>query len=150
MRFVESTLSYEWLMNLLKFNVLFIQWSCWKLTSTSFQEIIINNEGSGSRVNHAKKFKANQQRNSKPISREIQSNRHKHSKSVEKKKKEKKKKKKKFRQYQVSAAEPQSKVATLERSWSGPRRAMLTLWPVSQKRIVPSNISRKHLTSWRF
>ena len=67
------------------------------------------------------------QRNLKPISREIQ------SQSVEKfrsigtniqsqlKKKEKKEKKterkeKKFRQYQVSAAEPQSKVATLERS----------------------------------
>ena len=57
------------------------------------------------------------QRNSKPISREIQSNRHKHSKSVEKKRKKKEKEtKKKFRQYQVSAAEPQSKVATLERS----------------------------------
>ena len=66
-------------MNFQNHDVLFIQWSCWKLTSISFQEIIINNEDSGSRINHAEKFKANQQRNSKPISREIQSNRHKHS-----------------------------------------------------------------------
>ena len=54
------------------------------------------------------------QRNSKPIGKETQSNQHKHSKSVGKKKipistKE-------FKQYQVSAAEPQLKVATLERS----------------------------------
>ena len=46
------------------------------------------------------------QRNSKPISRETQSNQHKYSKTVGKKK---------IKQYQVSAAEPQSKIATLER-----------------------------------
>ena len=48
--------------------------------------------------------------NSKPISREIQSNQHKQSKSAKKKSKEIKKK------YQASAAEPQLKVATLKRS----------------------------------
>ena len=51
--------------------------------------------------------KSIRQKNSKPISRETQSNQHKHSKSVGKKK---------FKQYQVSTAEPQLKVATLERS----------------------------------
>ena len=62
------------------------------------------------------------QRNSKPISREIQSNQQKHSKSAKKKKKKKKKKtksrkkKEKKKQYQASAAEPQLKVATLKRS----------------------------------
>ena len=48
------------------------------------------------------------QRNSKPISRETQSNQHKYSKTVGKKKK--------FKQYQVSATEPQSEIVTLERS----------------------------------
>ena len=72
--FVECTLPHNKVMNFQNHNVLFIQWSCWKLTSTSLQEIqkkihstyeiIINNEGSGSRVNQAEKFKANQQRNS--------------------------------------------------------------------------------------
>ena len=47
------------------------------------------------------------QRNSKPISRETQSNQHKHSKSVGKKKNPIKKK---------SATESQSKIVTLERS----------------------------------
>ena len=35
-----------------------------KSSGNSKDEIIINNEGSGSRVNQAEKFKANQQRNS--------------------------------------------------------------------------------------
>ena len=63
------------------------------------------------------------QKNSKPISRETQSNQHKHSKSVGKKTKKQKKGQKKnpistkeFKQYQASVAEPQSKIATLERS----------------------------------
>ena len=55
------------------------------------------------------------QRNSKPISREIQSNQQKHSKSAKKKKKKKKIQEKK-KQYQACAAEPQLKVATLKRS----------------------------------
>ena len=46
---------------------------------------------------------SNRQRNSKPISRETQSNQHKHSKSVGKKK-------------PISAVKPKSKIATLERS----------------------------------
>ena len=54
------------------------------------------------------------QRNSKPISRETHSNQHKHSKSVGKKKNPISTKK--FKQYQVSAAKPQLKVATLKRS----------------------------------
>ena len=63
--------------------------------------------------------KSIRQRNSKPISRETQSNQHKHSKSVGKKNKKNKKNPittKEFKQYQASAAEPQSKIITLERS----------------------------------
>ena len=56
------------------------------------------------------------QRNSKPISRETQSNQHKHSKSVGKIKKKNPISTKEFKQYQASVAEPQSKIATLERS----------------------------------
>ena len=57
------------------------------------------------------------QRNSKPISRETQSNQHKHSKSVGKKNKNKNPiSTKEFKQYQVSAAKPQLKIATLKRS----------------------------------
>ena len=66
------------------------------------------------------------QKNSKPISRETQSNQHKHLKLVGKKKAKKNQKKnkkkknpistKEFKQYQASAAEPQSKIATLKRS----------------------------------
>ena len=65
------------------------------------RRIIINNEGSGSRVNQAEKFKANQQEKFRAISTNIQS-------QLEKKIY--------IKQYQVSAAEPQLKVATLERS----------------------------------
>ena len=68
------------------------------------RRIIINNEGSGSRVNQAEKFKANQQRNSEQSAQNL--------KSVKKNPVSTKE----FRQPQVSAAEPQLKVATLKKS----------------------------------
>ena len=69
------------------------------------RRIIINNEGSGSRVNQAEKFKANQQEKFRVISTNIQS-------QLAKKNPIKKTNK----QYQASAVESQSKIATLERS----------------------------------
>ena len=78
------------------------------------RRIIINNERSGSRVSKAEKFKANQQRNSEQSAQTFKV-------SWQKIKKKTKRKKnpistKKFKQYQVSAAKPQLKIATLERS----------------------------------
>ena len=109
---------------------IFIHGSCWKLTSISFQEIkkkkhstyeiIINNEGSGSRINQAEEFKAKSVEELRAISTNIQSQLAKKIQSKKSNQKKKKKKKKK------SAAESQSKIAILERSWSGPRRIMLT------------------------
>ena len=57
------------------------------------RRIIINNEGSGSRVSQAEKFKANQQRNSEQSAQTF-----------------------KVSWQKKSAAESQSKIATLERS----------------------------------
>ena len=87
-----------------------------ELTSISFQEIkkkkhstyeiIINNEGSGSRVNQAEKFKANQQRNSEQSAQTFKVSWQKKNPISTKE----------FKQYQASIAESQSKVTTLERS----------------------------------
>ena len=102
---IESTLPHDKMMNFQNHNVLFVQLSCLKLTSTSLQEIqiqkkihpiIINNEGSGSRVNQTEKFKANQQRNSEQSAQIFKVSWQKRNLISTKE----------FEQYQVSAAEP--------------------------------------------
>ena len=70
------------------------------------RRIIINNEGSGSRVSQAEKFKANQQRNSEQSAQTFKVSWQKKNPISTKE----------FKQYQVSAVESQLKVATLERS----------------------------------
>ena len=68
LEFVECTLPHDKVMNFQNHNILFIQWLHWNWLQQVFRriyiQIIINNEGSGARVNQAEKFKANQQRNS--------------------------------------------------------------------------------------
>ena len=81
-----------------------------KSSVNSKYEIIINNEGSGSRVNQAEKFKANQQRNSEQSAQTFKVSWQKKTKKINPIST------KEFKQYQVSAVEPQLKVATLERS----------------------------------
>ena len=78
MRFVECTLPHDKVMNFQNHNIL-LKTNFNKSSGNSKEDtfdiriIIINNEGSGSRVNQAEKFKANQQEKFRAISTNIQS-----------------------------------------------------------------------------
>ena len=79
------------------------------------------------------------QRNSKPISRETQSNQHKYSKTVGKKTKKKQKKIKKIQA--ISSEYGRTPIGD-----SNPRK-ILKWTKKSNVDFMPCNISRKHLTS---
>ena len=122
MGFVECTLPHDKVMNVFFYTMIMLKTNFKKFSGNSKEDTF--KSSSTMKVVDQESIT---QRNSKPISREIQSqsaekfraigtNIQSQLKKKRKKKKKKQKKQKKFRQYQVSAAEPQSKVATLERS----------------------------------